>query len=41
MVSAQQVGRVRLGIQRYRQVKQRLEQISDINRELLRRARKG
>lgn len=41
VVSAQQLEQVRRGIERYRQVKQRLEQISNINRELLRRARKG
>jgi hypothetical protein len=40
VVAAPQLEQVRRGIDRYRQVKQRLEQISDINRELLRRARK-
>jgi hypothetical protein len=41
VVSARQLEEVRLGIDRYHQVKQGLEQISNINRELLRRARKG
>jgi hypothetical protein len=40
-VSAHQLEPVRRGIERYHQVKQRLEQISEINRELLRRERKG
>jgi hypothetical protein len=40
-VPAHQLEPVRRGIDHYRQVKQRLEQISEINRELLRRGRKG
>jgi len=40
-VPVHQLEQVRRGIERYHQVKQRLEQISEINRELLRRERKG
>ena len=40
-VPTHQLEQVRRGIDRYHQVKQRLEQISAINRELLRRERKG
>jgi len=36
-VPPEQVGQVRRWIENYHQVKERLEKISDINRELLRR----
>ncbi|MCZ2073521.1 MAG: hypothetical protein LC130_32510 [Bryobacterales bacterium] len=39
-VSAEQVDQVRRWIDNYHQVKERLEKISDINRELLRRQKK-
>jgi hypothetical protein len=38
-VPSHQVAQVRHGIESYRQVKRHLEKISDINRELLRRAK--
>jgi hypothetical protein len=38
-VPSQQIAEVRRGIQSYHRVKEHLEKISDINRELLRRAK--
>lgn len=40
IVAAEQLSQVRRWIGNYRQVKERLEEISSINRELLRRARR-
>jgi len=41
IVAAEQLDQVRRWIENYHQVKERLEKISEINRELLRRSRKA